>query len=260
MNKQFRLLSIGNSFSEDAQRYIYDILVSLGYQNIVVANLYIGGAPLKLHALNASQNNKTYTLQIYMNNGYETHENISIKDALEAFDFNYVTLQQASHDSGLLETFNGYIESLISYVKQYARNQNIKFYYHLTWSYHKDSLHPGFIHYGNDDLLMTEKILDVYHLYIKKAYAWDGIISNLSTMFYAKQTGLNDLLYRDGYHLNYVHGRYLASVMFVSSILEKNVINIDGLYCPKAILSEEFKEIKSILNKAYLDPFLSDLK
>ncbi len=260
MNKQFKLLSIGNSFSEDAQRYIYDILVSLGYQDIVVANLYIGGAPLKLHALNASQNNATYTMQIFTHKGYENYLNMSIKDALMNYDFNYVTLQQASHDSGLIETFNGYIEYLISYVKKHFKNKEIKFYYHLTWSYHKDSLHPLFIRYGNDDVIMTIQILDVYQTHIKTVYAWDGIISNLSTIFYAKQTCLKDLLYRDGFHLNYVHGRYLASAMFVSSILEKNVINYEHLYYPQEILDYEFKEIESILNKAYLDPFLSDLK
>ncbi len=42
------ILAIGNSFSQDATRYLYDIALSDNV-NIKVVNLYIGGCSLELH-------------------------------------------------------------------------------------------------------------------------------------------------------------------------------------------------------------------
>ena len=46
-----KILAIGNSFSEDACRYIHKIAAADG-QNIKTVNLYIGGCPLKTHYYN----------------------------------------------------------------------------------------------------------------------------------------------------------------------------------------------------------------
>ena len=47
--KSFKVLSIGNSFSEDAHRYLWQIAESYGIpkENILIANMYIGGAELE---------------------------------------------------------------------------------------------------------------------------------------------------------------------------------------------------------------------
>ena len=43
-----KVLAIGNSFSEDATRYLHDIAKADGVA-LEVANLYIGGCPLDRH-------------------------------------------------------------------------------------------------------------------------------------------------------------------------------------------------------------------
>ena len=43
-----KILSIGNSFSEDAQRYLHQIANANG-DDIFCANLYIGGCSLERH-------------------------------------------------------------------------------------------------------------------------------------------------------------------------------------------------------------------
>ncbi|MBI9009914.1 MAG: DUF4886 domain-containing protein [Tenericutes bacterium] len=48
-NKRLRVLSIGNSFSVDAMQYIYEIAKDLGLEEIILGNLYIGGASLDDH-------------------------------------------------------------------------------------------------------------------------------------------------------------------------------------------------------------------
>lgn len=44
-----KILAIGNSFSQDATRYLQDIAASAG-ENLFVRNLYIGGCSLEMHA------------------------------------------------------------------------------------------------------------------------------------------------------------------------------------------------------------------
>ena len=47
-----KILAIGNSFSQDATRYLHDI-GRADNQEVTVASLYIGGCPLDRHFKNA---------------------------------------------------------------------------------------------------------------------------------------------------------------------------------------------------------------
>ena len=49
--KNLKILSIGNSFSDDAQRYLYQI-ARAGHQEMKVVNAYIGGCSLHRHYTN----------------------------------------------------------------------------------------------------------------------------------------------------------------------------------------------------------------
>ena len=52
-----KILSIGNSFSTDAQRYLYDISVQNGVE-LECYNLFIGGCSLETHWQNFVENNE----------------------------------------------------------------------------------------------------------------------------------------------------------------------------------------------------------
>ena len=83
------VLSIGNSFSEDAHRWLHS-LAKLHGVDIQTANLYIGGCSLETHWKNFCENNAFYDYQI---NGNEAKEKISINDALLREKWDIVTLQ-----------------------------------------------------------------------------------------------------------------------------------------------------------------------
>ena len=57
------VLSIGNSFSQDAQRYLNGIAKSAGV-NLNCFNLYIGGCPLSRHFRNMHSGERAYTLEM----------------------------------------------------------------------------------------------------------------------------------------------------------------------------------------------------
>ena len=57
------ILSIGNSFSMDAQRYLHQIAKS-GGSLINCYNLYIGGCPLSTHHRNMLSEERAYALEM----------------------------------------------------------------------------------------------------------------------------------------------------------------------------------------------------
>ena len=75
-----KILSIGNSFSQDAQAYFKQI-ANAGGLEVFSVNLYIGGCSLQTHWLNAREELSLYDLE---QNGKSTGMKISIREALES--------------------------------------------------------------------------------------------------------------------------------------------------------------------------------
>ena len=128
-----KILSIGNSFSCDAQRYLYRIAKKDGV-SIKAVNLCIGGCSLRTHYLNALQDSVAYAFQF---NGEDTGLKVSISQALASDDWDVVTLQQASHFSSNFDTYIPYLEYVAEYVKKYC--PRAKIYIHQTWAYENNS-------------------------------------------------------------------------------------------------------------------------
>ena len=110
-----KILSIGNSFSEDAQRYLHKMALANG-ENIKAVNLFIGGCSLKTHYYNILEDAPKYHFTF---NGEYTEIYVSIKQALMSDDWDYITLQQASFFSNQYETYQPYLNSLVAYIKKY---------------------------------------------------------------------------------------------------------------------------------------------
>lgn len=61
--KPIRILSIGNSFSQDAQRHLHDLAKCEGV-TIETVNPFIGGCTLERHYRNMAGNRREYTLEV----------------------------------------------------------------------------------------------------------------------------------------------------------------------------------------------------
>ena len=57
-----KMLSIGNSFSNNAQQWLHQMCDSCGIENETV-NLYIGGCPLERHFSNIQSGEAAYSLE-----------------------------------------------------------------------------------------------------------------------------------------------------------------------------------------------------
>ncbi len=223
--KNIRLLSIGNSFSDDMHQYMYDILRE-NYCDAVIANLYIGGCTLKHHYENILNDNHEYVLKIYDKDGYHEYYDYSIADTFK-YKWDIITLQQASYESGDknkfvdLNTGIGYVNLIHDYyMKHYDNLNEIKWYYHATWSYDIDFKGDTFKFYDYSQEKMERGMLDALNKHILYNPIFTGVIPNFYSIKELREK-YNINPYRDGFHLSYGIGRFTAAFTACMTILGK---------------------------------------
>ena len=240
-----KILSIGNSFSEDSTSYLYALAKNEG-KDLKVVNLYIGGCSLERHWENVLENKADYDYQL---NGKSMGKLVSIKETLLEDKWDIITLQQCSGYSGLIETYHPYIIELSKYVKEYA--PGAKQLIHQTWAYELDSNHEHFSFYENSQEKMYHALIECYDTVAKELslgiIPFGEVIQALRTLpvFDYKNGGKS--LCRDGFHMHYVYGRYALAATWYESVLKEDILTtsyippvIDGV----TINAEEVQIIK----------------
>ena len=217
-----KILSIGNSFSMDAQRWIPELAASLG-QEVLLGDLYIGGCSLERHAENMRTGAPAYE---YSENNRSLGA-CSLKTGLLDRDWDVVTLQQASHFSGLADTYFPYIGELAAYVASLC--PKAKIYVHQTWAYEYNSTHSQFVNYDCDRFKMHSALSAAYdkaaksigapQIYVGEAVA----LARQNPVFDPEKGGMP--LTRDGFHLSYQYGRYLAAAVWCETLLNLDTRN-----------------------------------
>lgn len=239
-----KILSIGNSFSQDAHNWLQKLAEKNGIE-LKTANLYIGGCSLETHWLNFEQNNEFYDLEI---NGGEAERKIGISEALKMDDWDVITVQQVSGFSGLEETYEPYISKLVEVVRNAV--PNAKLYFHQTWAYETDSSHGDFARYNNDQDQMYDCIIRVTEKMAKKINAElipvGTIIQYLRrnvAEFDYKNGELS--LCRDGFHLTLDYGRFAAAATWLKTLtgVDVSVTEFENFD------TEILKKIVAVVNK-----------
>ncbi len=210
-----RILCIGNSFSIDAVEQELIPLAEAHNVPLRVGNLYIPGCSLEQHANNAIAEANAYSyreLYAYVRNVYDS---VSLQSALVRDQWDIITFQQASHYSGIWETYEPFLQILIDTVKSYRPDARLAWY--QTWAYAADATHPGFANYGNNQQLMYERIEQCTDSVIAH-YSFDYLIPVGMAIQKARQGRLGDTLCRDGFHLNFQYGRYLAACVWLETL------------------------------------------
>ena len=210
-----QILSIGNSFSQDAQRYLFNIAKADGVE-LKTFNLYIGGCPLSSHYRNMLSEKSVYTLEL---NGESTGFNISLKDALLNRDWDVITIQQASSRSPYYETYQPYLSPLAEYIRKCAPKAKIAI--HQTWAYEQDSQKL------NEQLGYkehTEMFKDVQASYQK---AYDDIKADImlpsgEVLQKLIANGISKV-HRDTFHLSKGIGRYAAGLLWYKVLTGNDV-------------------------------------
>lgn len=212
------VLSIGNSFSQDAHRYLYGLARSENVRMETV-NLYIGGCSLDMHFRNLKGEKKAYSLEIggHTDGGFF----VSIQEALLARRWDYVTLQQASHYSYRRETYTPYMKELAKYVREYA--PEAKLMVHETWGYETGSdrlRQHGFENYSE----MFARIKECYQQAAEEIHA-DGVIPGGTMLEKALQAGIASV-HRDTFHAKLGVGRFILALIWYKILTGNSVENV----------------------------------
>lgn len=209
-----KILSIGNSFSQDCTRYLYGIARADGVEMKVV-NLYIGGCDLARHYRNMISEEAAYSYEI---DGIKSGLFISLKNALLSDQWDIVTVQQQSLQSASIETFSPYFEELVAYVRK--MQPKCKLYVNQTWAYANGSEKMEKSPFTSHEE-MFRAIRGSYEVAARIVNAF-GLIPTGEAMAEAVRRGREDV-HRDGFHLSHSFGRYLAALVWYKALLGRDV-------------------------------------
>ena len=213
--KVIHVLSIGNSFSQDAHCYLHDFAKSEG-EDIETVNLFVGGCSLERHYRNMVGNKREYTIEI---NGHRADGFLcSIDEALTARQWDFVTLQQASPLSYLIDSYEPYLQRLAEHVRCMCPKARLLI--HQTWAYETGSERikaHGFETYDE----MFSHIKSNYEKAAELIQA-DGIIPSGEAFQCALQSGVRNL-HRDTFHASHGIGRYLLARIWYMHITGNDI-------------------------------------
>lgn len=204
-----KILSIGNSFSQDAQRYIHRLAAKEGV-SITSVNLYIGGCPLRTHYINMLENKRAYDFEF---NGQHTGIKISIAEALASNEWDVITLQQASHKSFDSDSYTPYLEALADMARRYCPKAKIMI--HETWAYEAESAKLASVGYATPEDMLAD-VRDAYKTAAELISA-DGIIPSGDAMMLALHGGI-EKIHRDTFHASRGAGRYLLALVWYGAL------------------------------------------
>lgn len=250
-DKVVKILTIGNSFSEDAvEQHLYDLAKTEDIK-VIIGNMYIGGCSLEKHLNNARDNKGAYKYRKIGLNGKKVEtKSFSLEAALADEQWDYVSFQQNSGRSGMYDTWMESLPELMAYVKARVPKKT-KMVLHQTWAYDKTSTHKDFKNYKHDQDLMYKSIVDAVHRAAKELGV--KIIVPCGTAIQnARTTPLCDCLTRDGYHLHKTYGRYVAACTWYEKIFKKNVVG--NTYKPAEMTPEQQRHAQQSAHAAVKKP------
>ena len=236
-----QILSIGNSFSQDAQRYLHRIAAADGY-DLTTFNLYIGGCPLSRHHRNMLSGERAYTLEM---NGVSTDFPMSLEEALLNRSWDVVTVQQASHESTDYENYQPYLDKLAAYVRTCV--PKAKLAVHETWAYEQ----------GSDRLEILMGYRDHKDMFRDIEKAYKQVAEDIKAeIFLPSGELLQELItagfekvHRDTFHASFGAGRYAIALLWYAILTGRGIEAIPMIDTDETITAEEFAVIKAAVSK-----------
>lgn len=209
------ILSVGNSFSHDAQRYLHKIAEADGAE-LNTFNLFIGGCSLSRHYRNMLSDERAYTLEM---NGESTGFSVSLKEALLNRDWDIITIQQVSNESPYYDTYQPYLDSIAEYIRHCAPKAKLAI--HQTWAYEQDSYRLttelGYKHH-------TDMFNDIKKSYIKAAEAINAsFIIPSGELFERMIDAGTEKMHRDTFHASLGIGRYALGLLWYAILTGNDI-------------------------------------
>lgn len=241
MKKIINILSIGNSFSQDAQRYLNRIAKLDGVE-LKTFNLYIGGCPLSYHYRNMLSEERKYVLEM---NGEYTGFFVSLKEALLNRDWDVITLQQVSSQAPCYDTYQPYLNELAEYIRKYAPKAKLAI--HQTWAYEQDSERLNNELGYNDYKDMFADIETAYKK-AKEDISAEILIPSGKLFCTLLENGI-EKVHRDTFHASLGLGRYALGLLWYKVLTGNSIEDNNFSDFEEEITQSEIDIIKKCVTK-----------
>ena len=239
-NKTVKILTIGNSFAENACLYLDSITESVPDCEIIISKANIGGCSLEQHATLIQQCKEDSTLKPYYNT-------FTLKEIIEQDEYDYVTIQQVSHLSFKSESFQPYADTLCNFIRRHA--PGAKIIIHQTWAYSKTC--HRFEEFGLSRVEMHQGLVENYNNLA--AHYNIGMLPSGNAFYasYEKNPEIYLWSWGDGFHANQ-NGCYLAGCVWFGTLFDvspKEIKYVPGEIGPKTakhlreVAATEVKEL-----------------
>ncbi|MBQ8208238.1 MAG: DUF4886 domain-containing protein [Clostridia bacterium] len=256
-----RILAIGNSFSEDAMWHLYGILNNaiendaIDYEYVSLGNLRKSSCTLDTHWSNIENNTGAYNYYTNTNGEWSYVSSYALETALTSQQWDIITIQQESGNSGVPTSYSN-LANIVDYVNTNKTNENAKIYWHMTWAYQSDLSRESFAtNYNNDQMTMYNAIISTVQSKVTTIDGIAGVIPSGTAIQNARTSYLGDTLTRDGYHLSYGLGRYIAAMTWLSYITGVSLDNINWVPEGYASIALDMSVIKESVNNAITTPY-----
>lgn len=256
-----KILAIGNSFSMDSvDQNLWQIAKADG-KTLVIGDMYIGGCSIDRHVENIATDGKYFQyLKIDAEGNKTKTPDVTLAEAIKDEEWDFVSVQQASHYSGQPETYAKLAE-LVSWIRENAPTAEVVF--HQTWAYSPTSDHWAFPAYNCDQWYMYDSIRNTVLEETAKV-GIKRIIPTGTALQNARRYMDNSDLTRDGFHMSFDMGRYLAACTWYETIANRSVI--DNSYVPDGsedgtapVGAEDAKVLRRAAHNAVLEYLPEDL-
>ncbi len=241
---ELKILMIGNSFSCDTIQWMYGIAKDAGVEKLYLGNLDSPGFSLSNHLIHAKENLPKHFYHTNSNGTWSVEKDYLLSDAVAAQNWDFISFQQSSGSSGQPYSYD-VLQELMDFVRNLC--PNAKFVWNMTWAYQADSTHSAFVNYKKDQAYMYKAITRTVQAKVLPNEGISLIVPNATSIQNARTSYLGDTLTRDGYHLSYDVGRYIAGVTFFHAVTGIDVSNLT--YAPDGVSDEARKvAIESAIN------------
>ena len=248
-----KLLTIGNSFSQDAvEQYLFELAKEAGI-HLIIGNAYKGGQSLEQHWTDLTQQHDVYEYRKVVNGIRTNTPHALLPPIITDEQWDFISFQQASHFSGLTTTYEPFLSHLVQYTDSIKTGQDVRYGWHMTWAYSKDSNHGGFANYSSQQ--------DVMYDSIRYAVQWTQILHpefsfNVpcgTAIQNARTTYLGDNMNRDGYHLDLKIGRYTAACTWLETITGISPVGLN--FKPEGVDNAAAHACQMAAHAAVMNPF-----
>ena len=206
-----KILSIGNSFTSNATAFLPYMFNKLNADSICIATLTYPGCSLRRHWANHIDNREVYSLMFSDNGEWKKSSLTTLDDAIRLLDWDIITFQQDSGNSGDYSTYQPHVENLTELCR--SVNPDVTLAWHITWSYTPGCSYEEFSRYDYDWKKMYDAIVDAgakVSVYFDITIDSADLIKDLRESFPEIQDGFSS----DGRHVSHKTAQYALSKLW----------------------------------------------